>query len=264
MPHRLCFMATGRWLNLAPGPDALYIVAHRSGFERRADARSQLQKSGLHKIVWGVPWANELNSKAALFFPAYLPQFIAPDAADNRVPQENTANGHWLVESSLPEGSHLAQPRSHTSGRLLLLNAGRHPEPVRAGAGFAQGQVARSGGCAVRRERRGLRTHELNGPAPVLLRHLGEAVDEGRPVVPVLFRRRPSEPFEHDLAARRAAFDLRVHPAQGCGVDPTGGFGGRRADATGIDQRRHLVQQLPLARRHATLTKRNPMPVGAD
>jgi threonine/homoserine/homoserine lactone efflux protein len=41
-----------------------------------------LPSTGLHKVFWGGFWTNVLNPKVALFFLAFLPQFIAPDVAD--------------------------------------------------------------------------------------------------------------------------------------------------------------------------------------
>ncbi|WP_101047608.1 LysE family translocator [Macromonas nakdongensis] len=146
-PHLLVFIAAGWLLNLAPGPDVLYIVTHalRGGWRagmvaglgitggcfvhvfaaalgmgallaasataftvlkwlgaayllwtgvRMLVARaptasndlralaSGLPSTGLHKVFWGGFLTNVLNPKVALFFLAFLPQFIAPDVAD--------------------------------------------------------------------------------------------------------------------------------------------------------------------------------------
>ncbi|MDQ0569513.1 threonine/homoserine/homoserine lactone efflux protein [Variovorax paradoxus] len=145
--HLLLFIATGWLLNLAPGPDVLYIVTHslRSGTKAglvaglgitaggfvhifaaalgmsallatSATAFATLKWIGVAYLLWvgtklllakapprhaemtglaqsrpaaslvvvflGGFWTNVLNPKVAMFFLAFVPQFIAPDAPD--------------------------------------------------------------------------------------------------------------------------------------------------------------------------------------
>src|SRR5680860_652278 len=60
--------------------------------------------------------------------------------------------------------------------------------------------------------------------------------------------RTESEPFKHNLAPRRTAFELRMHGAQCRSIDLAGDFGRGGTDASRIDQRGHFVQQLALFR----------------
>ncbi|MEN9538755.1 MAG: hypothetical protein RLZZ126_990 [Pseudomonadota bacterium] len=145
LQHLLLFMAAGWLLNLTPGPDVLYIVAHalkggvRAGFAaglgitagcfvhvfaaalgvgalmatsvlaftalkwlgaayllwvgvklllaRAPQATADLQAlaqaqapQSLRTVFLGGFWTNVLNPKVAIFFLAFVPQFIAPDA----------------------------------------------------------------------------------------------------------------------------------------------------------------------------------------
>lgn len=85
------FIVAGLLLNLTPGPDVLYIVRHGLRGGRRAGAGSLAGLAQVQPAVAATPslrtvfiqgfWTNALNPKVALFFLAFVPQFIHHDAA---------------------------------------------------------------------------------------------------------------------------------------------------------------------------------------
>ena len=76
MPHLLCFMATGRWLNLAPGPDALYIVAIRLADGGFARVSTRWGASVLRVAVSERQRRGSIFAAFLKLFPVYL--FIIP------------------------------------------------------------------------------------------------------------------------------------------------------------------------------------------
>lgn len=74
-----------KWLGVAYllwiGVRMLASRTPQASNDLRMLARS-LPITGLRKVFWGGFWTNVLNPKVVLFFLAFLPQFIAPDATD--------------------------------------------------------------------------------------------------------------------------------------------------------------------------------------
>ena len=95
LPHLLAFIAAGWLLNLTPGyvgaAYLLYLGLRMVPSRARPPSSSlgsDLEKAaaappggrGLKEIFLGGFWTNVLNPKVALFFLAFVPQFIAPGA----------------------------------------------------------------------------------------------------------------------------------------------------------------------------------------
>ncbi|HZE62192.1 MAG TPA: LysE family translocator [Burkholderiales bacterium] len=85
----LVFMAAALALNLTPGPDILYVTARIAGAiylvvigiqlivrPRTASQVAALPRSRLRVIFMQAVITNVLNPKVALFFLAFLPQFV--------------------------------------------------------------------------------------------------------------------------------------------------------------------------------------------
>lgn len=75
MDHLGLFVLAGILLNLTPGPNESHLIA-ASAIDMPAGGQNDLK----HTVIKGF-WTNALNPKVALFFLAFLPQFIAPNAA---------------------------------------------------------------------------------------------------------------------------------------------------------------------------------------
>jgi threonine/homoserine/homoserine lactone efflux protein len=75
------FVLSGLLLNISPGPDTLYIVGRSSTQGARAAAAAYLTPPvGMRGIFLQGFFTNVLNPKVALFFLAFLPQFVSPDS----------------------------------------------------------------------------------------------------------------------------------------------------------------------------------------